>query len=724
MSAGLASSDADAVRVCPVLAGPGLLRGRTLSLRTPLALREVTAPARYLRPLHDWCDGQRSLAELASMARRAWGETDARRWMHFVGDLLSAGLLVDAACVLPAASAYARHPSPWGYALPRAQWPAIVQVLAVPAKAGDPVGTGRAQTAVPTLAGLLARRCSARGFDVQGQADPRAIDALCWALAGRASDDGRRTHPSAGGLYPLRVRVIILRACDGWSEGVHAVGLDARGRLVRDQVAPLSPQWMRAFIQPHRVTGASGVVVLSVDLGPPALKYRNRSYPYALIEAGTVLQNGALACAETGLGFHVLGGYDDQVLGAQCGLPPGEQVIAGALFGCARAVAPEVLAFDFRWATTDPALPFHVARIELADPAGQGASGWGRDTDPRLAAARALGEAVERLAWRRPAQLQEARAQDLGRVVPPGALVAYSRGQHASPAFPFERFDAARRRLWTVVARAGDDASHWVPAEFVFHADALPPSPTGRRLTRSNSSGCASHPDVAQARANALFELVERDAFMRHWLGQRPAQPLGLADWPEALVLRARRLAADGCEASVGVLDGEFPVWLVGIRCHAGGFFSIGAATGCDPGEALRRAFDEAETAARTRMGEPASAVSVASVHRARDHADLFAQRRHYRRAQVLFADGVAFDGWQRWPASFEQALDRLGARGREVFFADLSQADAPPGFDGRPLHTVRALVPGLVPIVFGQAPLPLGMLRAAPGGRFPHPFP
>ena len=714
----------DTARICPVLAGPGMLRGRTLTLRTPAALREVTAPARYLRPLHAWCDGQHTLAEIQAKARRAWGEAGARRWMTFVDDLLAAGMLVDAARLLPAASAYARHPSPWGYALPRARWPEIAHALAAQTPMGEPLDASAAAATVPVLSALLAHRRSSRGFDVEGSVDSRPVTALCWALAGRVGEDKRRTHPSAGGLYPLRVRVVVLRAFDEWSEGVHAVGLDAQGLLVRQALAPLSPQWMRAFIQPHRLTGAAGVIVLSADLGPPSMKYRNRSYPYALIETGTALQNGALACAETGLGFHVFGGYDDQVLGEQCGLHAGEQIMASALFGPSGATAPAGLAFDFRWATSNSALPFHVARIELAVPDGGGVSGWGRDADPGLAAARALGEAVERLGWRRPARLREATARDLGPLLLPDTLVAYSRGQHASAGFPFERFDADRRRLWTTVARAGDDAVHWVPAEFVFHADALPPSPTGGWLTRSNSSGCASHPDPMQARASALFELVERDAFMRHWLAQRPARPLALADWPEALVRRARRLATDGCAASVGVLEGEWPVWLVGVRCDGQGFFCVGAATGCDPAAALLRAFDEAETGARARLGAPAPTVSATQVLRARDHADLFAQRRHYRRANVLFADGAPFDDWNAWPTSFGQVLERLAARGRKAFFAELTPSDAPPGFDGRPLHAVRALVPGLVPIVFGRAPPPLGMLRSAPGGRFPHPFP
>ncbi len=56
-----------------------------------------------------------------------------------------------------------------------------------------------------------------------------------------------------------------------------------------------------------------------------------------------------------------------------------------------------------------------------------------------------------------------------------------------------------------------------IPYNEVFHA--LPrPKGTEEIFRENNTNGCASHPNKKTATVNALLELIERDAFLLHWL--------------------------------------------------------------------------------------------------------------------------------------------------------------------------------------------------------------
>ena len=63
-------------------------------------------------------------------------------------------------------------------------------------------------------------------------------------------------------------------------------------------------------------------------------------------------------------------------------------------------------------------------------------------------------------------------------------------------------------------------------------------------------------------------------------------------------------------------------------------------------------------------------------------------------------------------------------------FWKDVAVAEADGGFrielDGRPIRTVRVLVPGCIPLAFGFGALPEGMVthRVSAAARFPHPLP
>jgi SagB-type dehydrogenase family enzyme len=186
----------------------------------------------------------------------------------------------------------------WGTALSRLSSRIAVQPPATPGRE-DPAA---AWTPLPPGPALLART-SCRWFS------PAAVSLADLAALVRSG----RGAPSAGGLYPLEVSVIV-RAVDGLPAGVHHYVPAADGLEVVQPRAPSAATLASLFLGQRWVADAAAVLVLSARTTPTLAKYGDRGYRYLLLEAGHVAQNLALAAAALGLGAVQLGGFLDDDL--------------------------------------------------------------------------------------------------------------------------------------------------------------------------------------------------------------------------------------------------------------------------------------------------------------------------------------------------------------------------------------------------------------------------
>lgn len=379
-----------------------------------------------------------------------------------------------------------------------------------------------------------------------------------------------------------------------------------------------------------------------------------------------------------------------------------------------------------------PGAHFELAQACIDWPDGGASEGWGRDADLQLAGLKAIAEAVERHAYARlPAGAVEARATDLPAWIDPSALVRYEEAQHATPGFPFARFHPEQVRWWLPATPVdGGQATH-VLADFVCLPRAFDAAYRARLVTWATSSGCATAASREEAVARATLELVERDAFMRHWLQQVPGRPLRQDSLPSWAALRLADLHAQGCRAGVQWLTlGVQPVVLAWAQHARRTFTSVGSACGFDAEEMLASALGELETLALARAeGVPAVDMPPADVRSPADHGALYATREHFRAADALLVpDSAGTHTFGEMAAGLPlhagDLHDRLRQRGHAVHWVDLALPEAAQLVDGLPLYPVRALAPGLVPIAFGHGLQPLGMLdHVATGGRQVHPF-
>lgn len=161
----------------------------------------------------------------------------------------------------------------------------------------------------PSLAHVLATRHSVRTFRSEA-IDDESLGQLLWAAQG--INDGHRTAPSAGALYPLKIYVADAQGVWRYVPEDHA--------LVRERGDDRRAAIARACFGQDAVSGAPAVLVVTADVAVTARKYGARAERYAALEAGHATQNVLLTATALGLGSVPIGAFDDAAMVKAVGL--------------------------------------------------------------------------------------------------------------------------------------------------------------------------------------------------------------------------------------------------------------------------------------------------------------------------------------------------------------------------------------------------------------------
>jgi SagB-type dehydrogenase family enzyme len=162
----------------------------------------------------------------------------------------------------------------------------------------------------PTLASVLAARRSMRVFGRRALEDAE-LGQLLWA--GQGVSDGHRTAPSAGGLYPITVRVADARGVWRYVPADHV--------LVRETATDQRAELAAASFRQGAVATAPTILIISAEIAVTAHKYGARAERYATLEAGHVAENILLAATALGLGGVPVGAFDDAAVHRVLDLP-------------------------------------------------------------------------------------------------------------------------------------------------------------------------------------------------------------------------------------------------------------------------------------------------------------------------------------------------------------------------------------------------------------------
>jgi thiazole/oxazole-forming peptide maturase SagD family component len=726
----------------PVLAGSALVTGGKAVVR--LADRNVTieAPSQVLREIFRLCDGQTALE---AVRRKVRTRGNAKSTNRLLAMLIRHGVLVDANQLVAQYWRYVENPRRLG------EVPSPHEYRALPFLAAKQTARKLAGSyhRVPRsrFRSLLERRTSTRLFSGRPVRFANMLGML-WAAYGVQARRDRHTllHgravPSGGGIYPLRLTLVNMKKTGKLNAGIYAVHFRNNQSIGFTKISKHWRDVYGSFGDPDLLRRAHGVIIISGDFELTARKYGNRALLYVALEAGHAAQDALLAATEFSVGAIEIGGFlEDQVralLKLQDRLRPLTTVVFGEK--ASRRSRPDEPNVTFRWidpGKDDIALPFHLGMGQAITATGDAEPCWGRARDPLLAYDKAISETVERAACGNPAGVYRVAFADIEHALDPRSVVAYDSRQYRLPRFPFAPFDERRKSWWKDGVDYFSGRKTPVLADLVYFEKAIR---HGRAspYTSSSTSGVAAFMHREGALERAVLELIERDAFMYAWLGRGPTPRIPRRFLPRSVQQRVSALNGLGLRVVVKDLTEDLvPVLMVFAQHMDRAFTVIGTAAGYEPEAALEHALMECEATAILRLrGGTAKRLNPSQIRFPSDHADLYAQRRYFRRADFL-ADGHSVGRLPERRKSVARTwgglLTRLHEKELRLFFVDVTPPDAALDAGRIPLVVVRAIVPGLVPISFGFRLEPFGMPRvrenASRSGErrrvdcFPHPL-
>lgn len=727
-----------------MLAGACSIDGNVLTVRTPTQDVQVRADKRLLSQVFSLCDGTRTFQEIIKALPATFDREEFGRFMEF---LLEQQALIDGGLVTANAARYAFQDSPFGMAAEAALTDQIRRRFLWNEDGAPtvlPITTKKVSTA--PLQDLFSARISSRTFDDTAVL-PKSLLALLWSIAGVVSmkhertgyDSPKRTIGSGGALQLLKVFVVLQRTVGGYKPGVYRVHYPHERAVALELLGGGHELVPRAFIKPWELTYATGAIFLAANAQLASLRYRNRGLQYLFMEAGAALHNGGLSAPQLGLGFATIGGYYEKIAARMCRLTE-EMVLGSAIFGPEPTLdqislthrAPDL---DFAWVDGDSesyVMPFHLARAKVKAPDGHRSDNWGRDVDPWLAYRKASAEAIEREGLREPRNLIFAKFRDLKNGVDPTLFAKYSDAQYASSGFPYSHFNPEALHPWVAGVDLVTGRETRILAELVFSRTSL--AALGRLqpkpFSQTTTSGCAAGTSNEDATFRALLELVERDAFVRHWLSQTGGNVIARSRLGAEILGRIQKLEAVGCKVVVQKLSSSWAhVCMLAAQHEALHFTTMGTSANADFNDAARDALSEIETRVYAWMhGHQPQVSDPEKVNSPMHHFDLYGAKRYFRRADRVLLPETDSIRVNLAPLKFHttaQLVDRFAEKGLHPVMVDMTPARCYLDQGRTKLSVVKTLIPGLLPISFGYHIEPMGMVaRAHPGSKFPHPFP
>jgi SagB-type dehydrogenase family enzyme len=150
------------------------------------------------------------------------------------------------------------------------------------------------------------------------------VGQLLWAAQGITGAEGvGRAAPSAGGLYPLEVRVVAERV-EGLSPGAYHYAPD-RHELALTGGGSRREALAEAGLSQEALARAPAVLVVSGVFARTTAKYGERGVGYVFMEAGHAAENVYLQAVALGLGTVSIGAFDDAAVAQAVGLSAEEQ---------------------------------------------------------------------------------------------------------------------------------------------------------------------------------------------------------------------------------------------------------------------------------------------------------------------------------------------------------------------------------------------------------------
>ncbi|MDM7999319.1 MAG: SagB/ThcOx family dehydrogenase [Dehalococcoidia bacterium] len=162
-----------------------------------------------------------------------------------------------------------------------------------------------------SLEETIERRRSKRAY-LPKRLSPEQISQLLWAAQG-VFQRGRRTVPSAGGIYPLEIYLVTREGVSHYIPQNHELEETLHGDVL--------PQLVQAAAGQEFLREAPVNIIIAADDRAMEGRYGDRAERYICMEAGHAAQNIHLQAVSLGLGSAPIGAFDDQQVHSVLKLP-------------------------------------------------------------------------------------------------------------------------------------------------------------------------------------------------------------------------------------------------------------------------------------------------------------------------------------------------------------------------------------------------------------------
>jgi ribosomal protein S12 methylthiotransferase accessory factor len=355
--------------------------------------------------------------------------------------------------------------------------------------------------------------------------------------------------------------------------------------------------------------------------------------------------------------------------------------------------------------------------------------GGGAATDRRRAAAKAVGEAIERYSSAI-YDIEElplcAEADAPFDCVAPSEFALYSQAQYDDPGFPWVPFDVDTSVRWTSCIDAVTGRPVHVPAARIYMPYTYYIGTGDAPIDQPISTGLACHMSYELAAVTAICEVVERDAVMLTWQAMLAPPQIRIETLSDENYDLVQRFESTG--ASVAMLDitldHGIPTILSVLRGGAPGAAAlvVAASSSLDPEVAAAKSLEElAHTRrfsqyARTWIAplepDPPDYECVADQV---THLAFWADPANTGLADFLFSSSrrVEFDeltshATGNTEMDLERLISMVSSVGERVLIKDLTSSDVA----DLGLAVVRAVIPGFHPLHMGFKTRALGGQR------------
>jgi ribosomal protein S12 methylthiotransferase accessory factor len=383
------------------------------------------------------------------------------------------------------------------------------------------------------------------------------------------------------------------------------------------------------------------------------------------------------------------------------------------------------------------------------------ANAGGASSDRSRAAAKAIGEAVERYC----AALFDVEELPLTAYrsapfpcVSPNELALFAPHQYEQTGFPWSPFCEITTVRWTPAIDPVADEVCYLPAAMVFVPYHYYRGTRDTPIVQPISTGLACHCSPAEAAISAINEVIERDAFVLTWQACLAPPQLRIETLSDTNYEIVQRFEQTGSAVTLLTITTDIgvPTILAILRSEspAAPALVLAAAADLDPEQAVRKSLEELAHTTRysqqikSHLPRLAPDPHYTNVVDQVSHLNFWSDHANAPLARFIFAsqDRVEFDAIESLATGHPQRdLETLCAKvraiGHRVLLADLTTQDV----RSLGLTVVRAVIPGFHPLFMGhriralggdrlwEVPQKLGyqgITRESGDNPVPHPYP